>query len=163
MPYCHPKPHLQDEIGELLAKEPHTEGGGGGSPAAGWSAGRSSGGGAAASRLRAAVRVHPALEGDFTTWRGASVLAGTSTFAEHWCVHAPTHAGPAPWAPDDDDYGSDDEDGDEPYDDDDSDDEYVDADEEGDDDDEDEEEAEVEEEKGGEEEGEEQHEEATQA
>mmetsp|Transcript_12232 Transcript_12232/g.26422 ORF Transcript_12232/g.26422 Transcript_12232/m.26422 type:complete len:608 (-) Transcript_12232:466-2289(-) len=36
------------------------------------------------------VKVMPSLEGDHTTWFGASVLAGTSTFAEHWCVHAPT-------------------------------------------------------------------------
>ena len=33
-------------------------------------------------------------QGDHTTWFGAAVLAGTSTFAEHWCVHAPT--APAP-------------------------------------------------------------------
>ncbi|KAL3904690.1 MAG: hypothetical protein SGPRY_011193 [Prymnesium sp.] len=38
----------------------------------------------------AAVKVFPSIGGDLTTWRGASVLAGTSTFAEHWCVHAPT-------------------------------------------------------------------------
>jgi len=36
------------------------------------------------------VKVYPSQGGDLTTWRGASVLAGTSTFAEHWCVHAPT-------------------------------------------------------------------------
>ena len=42
----------------------------------------------------ASVRVRPSIDGDATTWIGASVLAGTSTFAEHWCAHAPT--GPLP-------------------------------------------------------------------
>jgi hypothetical protein len=31
-----------------------------------------------------AVRVLPSINGDHTTWHGARVLAGTSTFAEHW-------------------------------------------------------------------------------
>ena len=39
---------------------------------------------------KASVKVRPSIDGDATTWIGASVLAGTSTFAEHWCVHAPT-------------------------------------------------------------------------
>ena len=34
-------------------------------------------------------------QGDHTTWFGAAVLAGTSTFAEHWCVHAPTAPAPS--------------------------------------------------------------------
>ena len=35
------------------------------------------------------VRVFPSRDGDHTTWLGARTLAGTSTFSEHWCVHAP--------------------------------------------------------------------------
>jgi hypothetical protein len=41
---------------------------------------------------KSAVVVAPPEPRDGTTWKGASVLAGTSTFAEHWCVHAPPDA-----------------------------------------------------------------------
>ena len=41
------------------------------------------------------VKVAPPRQGDLTTWFGASMLAGTSTFSEHWCVHAPTVEPPA--------------------------------------------------------------------
>lgn len=47
------------------------------------------------------VRVRPSIDGDATTWLGAAMLAGTSTFAEHWCVHAPSGA-PRPFGGGDD-------------------------------------------------------------
>ena len=47
--------------------------------------------------------MYPARPADASTWAGASVLAGTSTFAEHWCVHAPTAPDAAPDALDSDD------------------------------------------------------------
>ena len=49
------------------------------------------------------VRVHPSIDGDATTWIGASVLAGTSTFADHWCVHAPSSEPPLGVSADEDD------------------------------------------------------------
>jgi len=86
---------------------------------------------------RSAVAVSPPEPADGTTWKGASVLAGTSTFAEHWCVHAP-HMGPCmpPWAGSEEEYedGEEDDDDDDDFDegeDDDDDDDDDDADEEG--------------------------------
>ena len=49
------------------------------------------------------VRVRPSIDGDATTWIGASVLAGTSTFADHWCVHAPSSGPPLRELVDEDD------------------------------------------------------------
>ena len=71
-------------------------------------------------------------QGDHTTWFGAAVLAGTSTFAEHWCVHAPTAPAPSKGinpgsyfdqssSGDDDDEDDGDDDGDDDDDDDDDD------------------------------------------
>lgn len=62
------------------------------------------------------IKVRPSLDGDATTWLGASVLAGTETFATHWCVHAPTTPNPeadsvyAAYPDDDDDDDSDNDD-----------------------------------------------------
>ena len=96
---------LAHELGNAVEA---ARGGGGSAGAAEASPGGRGGGGGGATR--ASVRVRPSIDGDATTWIGASVLAGTSTFAEHWCVHAPT--GPLPnaqyWVDDenddDDDY-----------------------------------------------------------
>lgn len=38
--------------------------------------------------VAAKPKVHPAIRGDMTTWVGGSVLAGTSTFAEQWCMQS---------------------------------------------------------------------------
>ena len=80
---------LAHELGNAVEA---ARGGGGSAAAAEASPGGRGGGGGGATR--ASVRVRPSIDGDATTWIGASVLAGTSTFAEHWCVHAPT--GPLP-------------------------------------------------------------------
>ena len=60
------------------------------------------------------VRVMPPTEApcDATTWHGATVLAGTSTFAENWCVHAPASHPPAGYGGDDEAYDDDDDDDD---------------------------------------------------
>jgi len=85
------------------------------------------------------VRVYPAQRGDHTTWLGASVLAGTSTFAEHWCVHAPT-APPPRFAAEDEEEEDDDDDDDDDKEEEEEDFEDYDDDDDDDDDDEDEEE-----------------------
>ena len=100
------------------------------------------------------VRVYPAQRGDHTTWLGASVLAGTSTFAEHWCVHAPT-APPPRFAADDDDEDDDDDDDEKEEDEEEEEDEDEDSEDEGDDDGEEEEEEDEDSEDEGDDDGEE--------
>ena len=84
------------------------------------------------------IVVRPSIEGDATTWHGASVLAGTATFAQHWCVHAPSVPMPSGYE-DEDDEDEDDDDEEEEDDDeeDDDDDEVEDDDDEDEEDDED--------------------------
>ena len=69
------------------------------------------------------IHVRPSIGGDATTWHGASVLAGTATFAHHWCVHAPTMPMPSGYDDEDEEDVDDDDDEDDDEDDDDDDDE----------------------------------------